>query len=243
MIDWAKSFVKGQAFFPNIFGAFLNPFFIARKGLASAIAEFSKGLSGRLLDVGCGTKPYRKLFHVDEYIGLEIDGEIARQLSRADFFYDGKFFPFSSGSFNVVLTNQVLEHVFNPSSFLAEIHRVLTPDGVLLLTIPFVWDEHEQPYDYARYTTYGLQYLLENNGFRALRTKKISSGSCVIFQLLNCYIYKSSAHYPKLIRHLLQLFVVSFISLFGYYLARFLPSDRDLFLDQIVLAEKVSCND
>lgn len=178
---------------------FFNPFFIARKGLVGAIAEFSKGLSGRLLDVGCGTKPYRRLFHVDEYVGLEIDGELARQRGGADYFYDGQSFPFDGGSFNVVLTNQVLEHVFNPDVFLSEIHRVLTPDGVLLLTVPFVWDEHEQPYDYARYSSYGLHYLLEKNGFRVFRAKKISSGSCVIFQLLNCYIYKASAHSPEVI--------------------------------------------
>ena len=117
MIDRARSFVRGQVFFPNILGVFFNPFFIARKGLAAAIAEFSNGLSGRLLDVGCGTKPYRRLFHVDEYVGLEIDGALVRQRGEADYFYDGQSFPFKGGSFDVVLTNQVLEYVFNPDVF------------------------------------------------------------------------------------------------------------------------------
>ena len=69
---------------------------------------------------------------------------LVRQRGEADYFYDGQSFPFKGGSFDVVLTNQVLEHVFNPDVFLSEIHRVLTPDGVLLLTVPFLWDEHEQ---------------------------------------------------------------------------------------------------
>ena len=66
---------------------------------------------------------------------------------HADRSYDGKTFPFSDGEFDAVLTSEVLEHVFNPDEFLSEINRVLRDDGVLLLTVPFVWDEHEQPFD------------------------------------------------------------------------------------------------
>src|SRR3546814_19368424 len=93
-------------------------------------------LAGPMLDVGCGTKPYRELFELEEYIGLEIDSPSARTQSRADYFYDGKKFPFEAEIFNSVLCNQVLEHVFNPDDFLQEIHRVLREGGMLLLTVP-----------------------------------------------------------------------------------------------------------
>src|SRR3546814_1285445 len=86
----------------------------------------------------------------------------------ADYFYYLKKFPFESDIFNSVLCNQVLEHVFNPDDFLQEIHRVLREGGMLLLTVSFVRDEHEQPSDYARYSTYGLKSLLERNGFTVL---------------------------------------------------------------------------
>src|SRR3546814_13294445 len=76
-----------------------------------------------MLDVGCGTKPYRELFELEEYIGLEIDSPSARTQSRADYFYDGKKFPFEAEIFNSVLCNQVLEHVFNPDDFLQEVDR------------------------------------------------------------------------------------------------------------------------
>ena len=58
------------------------------------------------------------------------------------------------------MCNQVLEHVFNPDDFVREIARVLKPGGALLLTVPFVWNEHEQPYDYARYSSFGLRAFL-----------------------------------------------------------------------------------
>src|SRR3546814_14676882 len=86
-----------------------------------------------MLEVGCGTKPYRELFELEEYIGLEIDSPSARTQSRADYFYDGKKFPFEAEIFHSVLCNQVLEHVFNPDDFLQEIHRVLREGGMMSL--------------------------------------------------------------------------------------------------------------
>jgi len=91
------------------------------------------------------------------------------------------------------LCNQVLEHVFNPDAFLSEIYRVLKRDGKLLLTVPFVWDEHEQPSDYARYSSFGLKALLEKNGFRIIQHERIGADASILFQLINAYLYTVSA--------------------------------------------------
>jgi ubiquinone/menaquinone biosynthesis C-methylase UbiE len=66
---------------------------------------------------------------------------------------------------DAVLSTQVLEHVADPLSVLAEFFRVLKPDGRLWLTAPFVWYLHEEPYDYYRFTSHGLRFLLERAGF------------------------------------------------------------------------------
>jgi len=171
----------------------VNPFYFARAGLAKVIRRHASALSGRLLDIGCGSKPYQNLFHVEEYLGLDIDSEYSRKRGIADYFYDGNTFPVGTESFDSALCNQVLEHVFNPDAFLSEIYRVLKRDGKLLLTVPFVWDEHEQPSDYARYSSFGLKALLEKNGFRIIQHERIGADASILFQLINAYLYTVSA--------------------------------------------------
>ena len=75
-----------ESFFPRWLGVIVNPFYFARHGLAEAMRTYSKLLNGKLLDVGCGTKPYSSLFDVDEYVGLDIDSESSRKRGIADFF-------------------------------------------------------------------------------------------------------------------------------------------------------------
>ena len=163
MIEKLKEIYLRQMYSPGWLGIFVNPFYFARSGLRDAVTDFAPMLSGRLLDVGCGSKPYQDLFAVEVYIGLDIDSENSRKRGIADHYYDGHVFPFTDASFDSILCNQVLEHVFNPDEFLREIVRALKPGGRLLLTVPFVWDEHEQPYDYARYSSFGLRDLLEKS--------------------------------------------------------------------------------
>jgi SAM-dependent methyltransferase len=227
-------------FLPEWPGIFVNPFYIARSGLFDAICKYAPDLSGRLLDVGCGSKPYRTLFSVDEYVGLDIDSDIARDSNNADYYYDGNAFPFDDAAFDSVVCNQVLEHVFNPDAFLQEINRVLKPEGKLLLTVPFVWDEHEQPYDYARYSSFGLRALLEKNRFEVIVYKKIGGDASVIFQLINAYLYKITINLPRTIRELITVFIMGLFNIMGIVSAKFLPKNTDLFLDQIVIAKKAS---
>lgn len=231
-------FMQRQAFFPTPPGMLVNPFYLARRGLAASMRKFSPRLRGRLLDVGCGRKPYRSLFTVDEYVGLDIDSEVTRALGIADHLYDGNRFPLPSSTFDSALCNQVLEHVFEPDRFLAEIHRVLAPGGKLLLTVPFVWDEHEQPVDYARYSSFGLRALLERNGFTILEQEKIGADASTLFQLVNVYVYKVAERWPSPLRWLVTLGVMGPVNAIGALAGRVLPANPDFFLDHVVLAEK-----
>lgn len=233
-----KAFVLKQSFNPTGIGIFFNPFYFARVGLSKAMLRNASMLSGCLLDIGCGVKPYKDFFDVDEYKGLEIATEQSYKRAIADYFYDGNSFPLESSSFDSALCNQVLEHVFNPDEFLTEIHRVLKKDGKLLLTVPFVWDEHEQPNDYARYSSFGLKSLLEKNGFLVVKHEKLGADASVLFQLLNAYLYKVSLSWPKYLRLFFIVSVMGFVNLFGVILTKLLPKNPDLFLDHLVLAEK-----
>lgn len=237
---WLKNLYRLQGFYPSWIGLFVNPFYFARKGLREAIGVLSDQMTGRLLDVGCGSKPYQLLFPEVEYIGLDIDSDIARKRGVADYFYDGSVFPFEAGSFESVLCNQVLEHVFNPDEFLLEINRVLKHGGRLLLTVPFVWDEHEQPFDYARYSTFGLRALLEKSGFKIIEHKKLGANATVLFQLGNAYLFKITQHWPKIPQLVFTVTIVASVNICGIIAEKLLPKNPDLFLDHVVLAEKQS---
>lgn len=234
-----KDLYRYQMFLPGCLGIFVNPFYFSRAGLRDAIIGMAPQLNGRLLDVGCGTKPYRSLITVDAYIGLDIDCETSRKRGMADYFYDGDTFPFSDETFDCILCNQVLEHVFSPNEFLGEIARILIPGGKLLLTVPFVWDEHEQPNDCARYTSFGLSSLLERNGFKVLQHEKLGADASILFQLANAYLFKVSQGMPKPIKLLMTVTLMAAINLLGLLARRLLPCNPDLYLDHAVLAEKV----
>jgi len=234
-----KQLYLKEQFNPKILGLFINPFYFARKGLYQNVSKLITNLNGKLLDVGCGTKPYENICNVDEYIGLEIDDEGNRLHNYADVFYDGKTIPFEDKSFDSILSNQVFEHFFNPNQFLKEINRVTKVGGRFLITVPFVWDEHEQPYDYARYSSFGLKYILAENGFEIMEHRKSNNGIEVIFQLINDYLYKVMMTENVYFNLLIIVLLMAPINMVGLILSKLLPRNNDLYLDNIVLAKKV----
>ncbi len=234
-----RSFFVREQFNPSWYGVWLNPFFLARRELWRKLSDLSPKISGSILDVGCGSKPYQSIFKEARYVGLDIDSPISRARATADKLYDGARFPFENAEFENAICNQVLEHVFAPDYFLSEINRVLVPSGLLLLTVPFVWDEHEQPFDFARYSSFGLKNLLERNGFEVIEHHKLLADASVLFQLAIAYAWKVIPGH-SFSRNLAVSFLVAFpLSTMGLIVKRLLPKNPDFFLDQLVLARKL----
>jgi SAM-dependent methyltransferase len=138
--------------------------------LDEAIASAAPLAKGRLLDVGCGDKPYEPLFapYVTAYVGAEYDdtysGSINAPKGKADVLYSGDRLPFADGEFDTVLSSQVGEHVPHPEAFFAEIVRVLKPGGKVIFTVPFSYRIHSEPHDFHRFTKYALRSYAEKNG-------------------------------------------------------------------------------
>lgn len=239
MISKLKNIYQKEQFTPSFIGLLINPFYFARKGLHEHVSQLILNLHGKLLDIGCGTKPYESLCKVDEYIGLEIDDGGNRNNKHADVFYDGKTIPFDDKTFDSLLSNQVFEHVFNPNEFLKEVNRVTKMGGVFLMSVPFVWDEHEQPYDYARYSSFGLNHILKENGFEVIEHRKSNNGIEVIFQLINDYIFKITVTKSGYFNLLTTLVLMAPVNIMGVVFSKILPRNNDLYLDNIVLAKKI----
>lgn len=240
MIEALKRRIAREQYLPTAFGLLVNPYYHARRALLEAVRAEAPGIEGRVLDIGCGQKPYEALFvAASAYVGLEYDTEDNRARKKAEYFYQGDRFPFTDASFDAAFCSQVFEHVFNPDGFLAEANRVLKTGALLLLTMPFVWDEHEKPYDFARYSSFGIRALLERNGFEVLRHQKTLPDLRVIFQLVNAYLYKCLIGQNAYLNLAYCVLLMAPFNLMGSIFARLAPGNPDLYLDNVVLVRKV----
>lgn len=121
---------------------------------------------GVLYDLGCGESPYRDFFlqHARQYIGVDWAGSYHD--TKADIAADLNIpLPIGSEVADTVISLSVLEHLYEPQMMLNEAFRILKPGGGIVLQVPWQWWIHEAPYDFFRYTPYGLKYLFEKGGF------------------------------------------------------------------------------
>jgi SAM-dependent methyltransferase len=130
----------------------------------NSLRQCAPFVQGRVLDVGCGQRPYEKTFFAGakEYIGTDY----LTDRSRPDVVCSALHLPFAAGSFETVVSTEVLEHVPEPLQALREMQRVLQPGGHLILSTPMYWPRHEAPYDFFRYPYDGLLHLLKESGFQ-----------------------------------------------------------------------------
>jgi SAM-dependent methyltransferase len=120
---------------------------------------------GDLLDVGAGDVPYREYFAdvVDLYHTVDYE----KRIDEIDFEADAQDMSgvIESDRYDTVLLFEVLEHVPNPFKVVGELFRVLRRNGKVVLSVPHLSRLHEEPYDFYRYTKYGLRHLFEEAGF------------------------------------------------------------------------------
>lgn len=122
---------------------------------------------GRVVDLGCGTAPYKEIIlkKADEYIGVDWENSLHDPANIDVFANLNERLPLEDGYAHTVTSFQVMEHLPEPGHFLSECFRILKSGGRLIITVPFMWHVHEAPHDYYRFTRYGLEYLLKKSGF------------------------------------------------------------------------------
>ena len=230
-----KIYLK-EEFNPKVIGLSL-PGYFWNKELHRNLSNLTPKLSGRLLDIGCGEKPYKCMCNVDEHIGIEIDDGDIKKRTHADVLYDGEVMPFEDKYFDSALSTEVIEHVSDPDVLLKEVNRVMKTDGVLLMSSPFFYEEHGQPYDYIRYTSFGLKCLLEKYGFEVVEHIKTGNGVEVVFHTLNYYIFGAlKLKFPFILIVFLLILPVNII---GLIVSKILPRNNNTYFENIVLAKKV----
>ncbi|HEX8684538.1 MAG TPA: class I SAM-dependent methyltransferase [Ardenticatenaceae bacterium] len=161
--------------------------YLVMSALLRDLANELPGLRGDLLDLGCGNRPYQPLLtSVSSYLPYDIEtvGSTPEVVGTAE------GLPFAAESFDSVLCTQVLEHVAQPWMMVSEIARVLRPGGRVLLSAPQAWRLHEQPYDYYRYTRYGLESLLNDANLSVVSCREQGGAWAVVGQVVNNHLWR-----------------------------------------------------
>jgi SAM-dependent methyltransferase len=152
-----------------------------------------KYASKKLLDLGCGNKPYKEWYGpLTEYsIGCDA---IQSSENLVDTICLAHELLYESESFDTVFSTQVLEHVFEQQQMINEAARVLKKGGYLILSVPFTWELHEEPYDFFRLTKHGLKEMFEKSGLETEYIKANGGKWAAMFQMMINTVYSTFKH-------------------------------------------------
>ncbi len=169
-----------------------EPNYLSFIDLRSVVGRFAGIVSGSLFDYGSGGAPYRSLFTgITRYVRADITpGPAVDRLLPADGLTRE-----AAGSYDAVLSTQVLEHVPDPAAYLAECARILRPGGRLLVTTHGMFEEHGCPHDYHRWTARGLERAVERAGLTVTDSWKLTAGARGAVQMIQ--YAANSLHLPE----------------------------------------------
>jgi SAM-dependent methyltransferase len=166
-----------------------SPTWVVRHALARwlrAQAEELRGEQLRVLDVGCGVKPYQPFFAdvASEYVGLDVVENPAAELLGPV-----EAIPAEDASFDLVLCTQVLEHCDDPAQAVRELRRVTRPGGRVLASTHGVQVYHPSPVDYWRWTHTGLERLFaESAEWTSVHVEPAAGTASALAMLLGTYV-------------------------------------------------------
>lgn len=234
-----KQINRKQQFQPGLFGLFINPNYFIKKGVYEGVRKYSTYLSGKVMDFGCGNKPFLNLISCKEYVGVDYPSEGHDHANdQVDVFYDGKKLPFADEAFDSIISTEVFEHIFNLEEMLMELNRVLKINGNILVTLPFVWIEHEQPNDFARYTSFGISSLMKKCGFEIIHHTKSTTYFQTLIQMVNGFVYHNLLKEYKFLRFLsIPAFTLP-MNVFGVLLNPLFKDSGEFYLNHVIVAKK-----
>jgi len=239
---------------PNVF----HPMYAFVRAHHRTLHRARAAIRGLCVDVGCGDRFFEAFYRgaYTRYVGIDyLPADSIREVGIAserrrgidfhdpDVIADGRTLPLGTAIADTVLLIEVLEHVPDPGRLLTELARVLKPGGHLLLTTPFALPEHAQPYDFYRYTQFGLRHLIEAAGLRVGNIEQVTSLGGVVSFFINMFPVVGTFRGGWLSRMVKLLCAPVFLLLWGVMNTWALVWDRmfpkDGFtLDYFVIAEK-----
>lgn len=200
-----------------------------------------KYASGDVLDVGCGNKPYEALFTGlnTSYVGCDV---VQSSENKVDVICEAVDLKFPDKSFDTVFSTQVIEHVEDPFKMLGEIYRVLKDEGTVIISAPFCWELHEVPYDFFRYSKFGLEAMFKRHNLQVIELKPNGGKWAAIFQMNINIIYSTFAKrtfFRRIIKVLfIHLRLTSVLNRIGCWLDKKFYDDL-LTLNYVIVGKKI----
>jgi len=154
-----------------------------------------------VLDLGGNRIHKRGTFNIAQY-NLNV---IYANLSRAKqptTQANAAYIPFKNNTFDAVICAELLEHVQHPPVVLRDVYRILKQNGTLLITVPFLYPIHGDPYDFGRYTDHYWLSILEEIGFEEITIERQGLFYSVLANFLKLY---ANRMYRRPIRNLASL--------------------------------------
>lgn len=134
----------------------------SRQGLYEFLEpQFSKIVSNeKVLTIGSGGEINKRLREIAAEKDFQVTSFDIDEERMPDIVGDLHTYDFDENEFDTIVLSEVLEHLHSPHLGIENIYKTLKPGGRLILTTPFIFPIHDRPYDFYRYTKYGLQHLL-----------------------------------------------------------------------------------
>ena len=222
----------------------LHPQWLALRDEDSHLRNLSELLDGRILEIGSGNRRLQAHLRSNtRYIALDYLPSGQRYDMQPDVWGDASALPFSKATMDAVVMLEVLEHLPDPRTALLEASRVITPNGQVVLSFPFLYPIHDSPYDFSRLTQFGLQRVASESGLEIVHlTERGGAGESASLlcslALAQTALQAIERRSPKALVALPLLFFIPFINVAGWFLSRIVPVERFMPMGYVAVLKK-----
>jgi|688.fasta_scaffold427404_1 SAM-dependent methyltransferase len=218
------------------------------KVLCKEIKIFSSKIKNKkILDYGSGDQRYRKFFiNNNSYFSLDVKKSGYKKIKKNQPLIDGhikKILPIKESAYDIIICTEVLEHVIHLDFLIKEFKRILKKNGSILITTPFVWAEHDIPYDFRRFTSYGIKKLFLENNFKIIKFKKLVTGNdaliTVFYSMLN-RLLNNLYNKNKFNAIFIKIYFICIKIIIFYFFKLFVPKNckDNFYIDNFLIVKK-----
>jgi SAM-dependent methyltransferase len=181
---------------------------LIKRAANDRVREHAETWCGTVLDLGCGTRPFQADIEAHAAVCFGVDWSHTLHHSKPDLVADLNHpLPFADAAVDHVVSFEVIEHLAEPTALLCEAFRVLRNGGTLTLSTPFQWWVHEAPWDYQRFTRFGLEHQLQKAGFADVFVRETTGFWGMWILKLNYQLHRL-VRGPRIVRAIMRVFLV-----------------------------------